>query len=71
VDRCDAYRNCAAKCVKLARTMDSARDRLVMLEMALVWSRLAEYAARTAARKGCAELISPATVDGDRTQHIG
>ena len=69
--KCDAYRHCAAKCVKLARTMGSARDRLIMLEMALVWSRLAEYAARTAARKWCAELISPATVDGDRTQHIG
>jgi hypothetical protein len=27
-----------------------------MLEMALVWSRLAEYAAKTAARKECAEL---------------
>jgi hypothetical protein len=56
VDRCDAYRHCAAKCVELARTMDSARDRSVMLQMALVWSRLAEYAA--AARKECAELES-------------
>ena len=36
--------------------MDSSRDRLVLLEMALVWSRLAEYAAETAARKDCAEL---------------
>jgi len=51
--------------------MDSARDRLILLEMALVWSRLARYAAETAARKERAELISPATVDGDRTQHIG
>jgi len=59
VDRCDAYRHCAGKCVELARTMNSARDRLIMLEMALVWSRLAEYAARTAARMECAELISP------------
>jgi len=50
--------------------MDS-RDRLVMLEMALVWRRLAEYAANTAARKECIEFISPASVDGKRTQHIG
>jgi hypothetical protein len=51
--------------------MESARDRLIMLEMALVWSRLAEFAAKTAARKQYAELISPATVDAERTQHIG
>jgi hypothetical protein len=56
VDRCDAYRHCAARCVELARSMDSPRDRLVLLEMALAWSRLAEYAAKTAARKDCAEL---------------
>jgi hypothetical protein len=71
VDSCEAYRHCAAKCVKLARTMDSARDRLIMLEMALVWSRLAEFAAKTAARKQYAELISPTTADGDRAQHVG
>ena len=56
MDRCDAYRRFAAKCVELARTMDSARDRLIMLEMARVWSRLAEYAAKTVARKERAEL---------------
>jgi hypothetical protein len=50
--------------------MDSAHDRLIMLEMALVWSRLAEFAVETDARN-YAELISPATVDRDRTQHIG
>ena len=51
--------------------MDSIRDRSIMFEMALVWSRLAEYAAKTTARKECTEFISPATVDGERTQHIG
>jgi hypothetical protein len=66
VDRCDAYRHFAAKCVELARTMDSPRNRSTMLEMALVWSRLAEYAAKTAARKECTEFISPASVDGKR-----
>jgi len=66
VDRCDAYRHRAAKCVELTRRMDSARDRLIMLEMALAWLRLAEYAAKTATRKECTEIISPATVDGNR-----
>jgi len=64
VDRCDAYRHLAAKCVELARTMDSPRNRSIMLEMALVWSRLAEYVAKTAARNECTEFISPASVDG-------
>src|SRR5215813_5552534 len=59
VDRCDAYRHFAAQCVDVARNMDSPRDRSIMLEMALVWRRLAEYAANTAARKECTEFISP------------
>ena len=50
------YHHFAAQCVELARTMDSALDRSVLLEMALVWSRLAEYAAKTVARKERAEL---------------
>jgi hypothetical protein len=41
-----------------------------MLQMALVWLRLAEYAAKTAARKECAEFINPASVDGERSQHL-
>ena len=56
MDRCDAYGHFAVKCVELARTMDSTRNRSIMLQMALVWLRLAEYAAKTAARKECAEL---------------
>ena len=48
MDRCDAYWHSAAKCVDLARTMDSARDRLIILEMALVWSRLAEFTVKIA-----------------------
>ena len=47
MDRCDAYWHSAAKCVELARTMDSARDRLI-IEMALVWSRLAEFTVKIA-----------------------
>ena len=71
MDRCEAYGHFALKCVELARTMDSPRNRSTMLQMALVWLRLAEYAAKSAARKECAEFIGPASVDGERTQHIG
>ena len=71
MDRCEAYRDFAAKCVELARRMDSPRDRSIVLQMALVWSRLAEYAAKTAARKEYTELISPASAGAERTQHIG
>ena len=56
MDRCDAYGHFAAKCVELARRMDSPRDRSIMLDMAVVWRRLAEYAAKTAARKERTEL---------------
>jgi hypothetical protein len=45
-DRCDAYRNFAAHCVELARRMDAAQDRTILLEMALLWSRLADFAAK-------------------------
>jgi len=42
----------------MARRMDSPRDRLIMLDMALVWRRLAEYAAKTAAREERTEFIN-------------
>ena len=58
MDRCDAYRDLAAKCVELARTMDCSRDRSIMLDMALAWLRLAEYAAKSDARKERAETAS-------------
>ena len=58
MDRCDAYGHFAMKCVELARTMDSPRNRAIMLQMALVWLRLAEYAAKTAARKECTEQLT-------------
>ena len=70
MDRCDAYRHFASKCVEQARRMDSIRDRSIMFEMALVWSRLAEYAAKTVARKESAKLECPASVDGN-AQRIG
>jgi hypothetical protein len=46
VDRCDAYRHFAERCGDLARTMDSPQDRSILLKMASVWSRLAEYATK-------------------------
>jgi hypothetical protein len=48
VDRCDAYRHFAAQCVELSREMSTPLDRTILLEMALLWSRLAEYAAKAA-----------------------
>jgi hypothetical protein len=48
VDRRDKYRDFAARCFELARTMDSPQDCSILLKMALVWSRLAEYAAEEA-----------------------
>jgi hypothetical protein len=55
VDRCDGYQHYAEQCVELARTMESPQDRSILLQMALVWSRLAEYAAKEAAPKASAE----------------
>ena len=51
MDRVDAYRHFAAQCVELARTMTSPGDRTLLLEMAMLWSRLAEYAAKNAVPK--------------------
>ncbi len=68
-NRCDAYGHFAGKCIELARTMDSPRNRSMMLQMALGWLRLAEYAAKTAARNECTEFISPRSIDSERTKH--
>jgi hypothetical protein len=46
VERVDAYRHFAAQCVELAHSAQSPNDRIVLLEMALAWSRLAEYAVK-------------------------
>jgi hypothetical protein len=48
VERCDAYRHFATQCVELARQVDSSYDRTVLLEMTLLWSRLAKHAAKIA-----------------------
>jgi hypothetical protein len=49
MDRCDAYRHFAAQCLELSRSMESAQDRAILLQMALIWSRLAECAAQALA----------------------
>ncbi len=51
MDRVDAYRQFAAQCVELARQNGSPTDRTILPEMALLWSRLAEYAAKAAVSK--------------------
>ena len=56
MDRIDAYRHFAAQCVELARTMNSPQDRTLLLEMALLWSRLAEYGTKQPVPKELAEL---------------
>jgi hypothetical protein len=43
-----SYRHFAVQCVELARHMETPNDRTVLLEMALLWSRLAEIAAKAA-----------------------
>lgn len=59
LDRCEAYRHFAAHCLELARRMDSPRDRTILLEMALLWSRLAELAVRSALLNQPANPTSP------------
>jgi hypothetical protein len=51
VDKSNAYRQFAAHCLEMARAMDSQHDRAVLLDMALLWSRLAELAMQSTARK--------------------
>jgi hypothetical protein len=60
VDRVDAYRHFAAQCVALAHHTQSPHDRTLLLEMAMVWSRLAEYAAKIRAPQESAEPPKPA-----------
>jgi len=45
VDRVDEYRRFAEACVEMARHQESPHNRAVLLQMAYIWSRLAEQAA--------------------------
>jgi hypothetical protein len=56
-ERADAYRHFAEHCVELAREMNAPQDRTILLEMALLWSRLAEFAAKGALPKEPVETV--------------
>ena len=45
LERCDEYRRFAEACIELARHQETPQERAVLLQMALIWSRLAERAA--------------------------
>jgi hypothetical protein len=42
VNRSDQYRRFAQKCLEMARTSESEQTRVVLIQMAQVWFRLAE-----------------------------
>jgi hypothetical protein len=41
VDRSDQYRRFAQECLEMAQTSDSGQTRVVLIQMAQVWFRLA------------------------------
>jgi len=45
VDRCDEYRRFAEACIEMARQQQGPHERAILLQMAYIWSRLAEQAA--------------------------
>ena len=49
MDRCDAYRRFAETCLETARRQESPQERAILLQMAYIWSRLAEQAAALSA----------------------
>jgi hypothetical protein len=48
-DFVERYRSCAEKCVKISRDIPDPAGKLVLLEMAQYWLKLAELAAEGAA----------------------
>jgi hypothetical protein len=52
LDRCDDYRRFAEACLELARQQASPQERAILLQMAYIWSRLAEQAAALAKEAG-------------------
>lgn len=52
MDRCDEYRRFAEACLELARQQESPQERAILLQMAYIWSRLAEQAAALAKEAG-------------------
>jgi hypothetical protein len=62
-DRCEAYRHFAAQCLELARHIDGPQDRTILLEMALLWSRLAELAAARPVKRPTEAAADQAPMD--------
>ena len=52
VDRSDQYRRFAQECLEMARTSESEQTRVVLIQMAQVWFRLAEAHASANGRNG-------------------
>jgi hypothetical protein len=44
LDKREQYRHLAQQCLELLRTMQSEQERAMLLQMATVWTRLAERA---------------------------
>ena len=42
MDRSDQYRRFAQECLEMARTSESEQTRVVLIQMAQIWFRLAE-----------------------------
>ena len=49
VDRSEQYRRFAQECLGMARTSESEQTRVILIQMAQVWFRLAEARASDAA----------------------
>jgi hypothetical protein len=48
VESVERYRACAAKCIRISRNIPDTAEKLVLLEMAQSWLKLAEQAAQSA-----------------------
>jgi hypothetical protein len=56
--RVDDYRRYAAECIRVAQQTENQRDKLVLLQMAETWRRLAERAGK----------VDPANKSGARDE---
>jgi hypothetical protein len=61
----ERYRSYAAKCVKISQNIPDPIGKLVLLEMAQSWLRLAEQAAEGAETTVVHETAVPGTPPGD------
>jgi hypothetical protein len=59
VDRSDQYRRFAHECLEMARTSETDHTRVILIQMAQVWFRLAEALENDDARMQLASLAKP------------